>query len=601
MKKTRILANKLTIFIFSFLIAYSCFFYVPIEALARAEYSSSFENWGSTSESGLRFYTISRSLDKFSLSDVDDDKFYFVRLKTSVEFDSTQALEFRIPYVSVGDSLAWIGANKNDVMSYTDSSTKDLVFLGSDLKSGLDVSVKMYLFSETDLDFQFNGLVSIDVIWISELDENPLDSYNSGYDAGYEDGQEFGYSDGYSNGYSDGQSSGYESGFDAGVDSVDTDSYFMQGYEAGREVAYVEGFDDGYLQGYAEALSVDASNKTSLKAGDKQTYTVNKQLVLSELDEFNFNTFFPSLVVSEEYSDDSLYLEGGYGDSENWLNGEVDLEHVYSTFGYVNSVPEYVFTSSSEVYAYSVKFRHYFDASTTYQNVIEHRFLFGEETDIYSGEAFLTNKTNRGTETSSLFWIVNDYSVRDFYLSNLLRICTGFSGSNYRYASVDGWYKVVVEVTPYSKSEFNAAAAAVEKQTLEIKNQFNDLKHGFDTSSGDAFNEDFQASLIDYQVAENSLFQSATDGLSNFEFFDFQSVPAVVSGISFVSALMTSVFGAMGGIDGIGIILSVLFSVMLVSMVLGIYRFYQSNGKSNGKSSGKGGSKSGGSKGGKSS
>lgn len=570
-------------FCLSVFVIFSTFFSIKMSVFAYSEYTSSASFLGQTSQSGLRFYTLTRNLDNFSLdsSSIDDDKFYSVTLNTSVLFESTQGLNLRIPYVSVGDSLVWIGSNQNNITNYSDSQQKTLVFSGSKLKEGLSVALKAYVFKDVDLDFVLNFTLDIDVISFLELGSDSLGSYNSGYDAGYADGEEFGYSDGYSDGFSDGQDAGFDSGFDAGVDSVDTDSYFMNGYEAGREVAYVEGFDDGYLQGYAEALSVDTSNKTSLKAGSKQTYTVNKQLVLSELDEFNFNTFFPSLVVSEEYSDDSLYLEGGYGDSENWLNGEVDLEHVYSSFGYVNSVPEYVFTSSSEVYAYSVKFRHYFDASTTYQNVIEHRFLFGEETDISSGEAFLTNKTNRGTETSSLFWIVNDYSVRDFYLSNLLRICTGFSGSTYRYASVDGWYKVVVEVTPYSKSEFNAAAAAVEKQTAEFNAQMNDLKNGYDSSSGETMNQEFASSVKEYQTTSDSLFSSAQTGLESFTFVDFSSYPLLVTSMSFVTSLMTSVFRAMGGESGpVGIVLSVLFSVIIVSMAIGLYRFY--SGKKDG-------------------
>ena len=261
MKKSRFLACKLYYMLSSFILilVLSAFFYVPIETFAGyangAEYNSTFENWGSTADSGLRFYTIGRELDNLSVSHVEEDKFYQVYLNTSVDFKSTQALKIRIPYISIGDSLAWIGTSQNNVTSYVDSVSKSLVFSGEDLKNGIKVKARMYLFSDTDLDFCFNGSISIDLISLLELGESPLDSYNSGYDAGYADGEEFGYSDGYSDGFSDGQESGYNSGFDAGVDSVDTESFFMQGYEAGREVAYVEGFDDGYLQGYAEALS----------------------------------------------------------------------------------------------------------------------------------------------------------------------------------------------------------------------------------------------------------------------------------------------------------------------------------------------------------
>lgn len=437
---------------------------------ARSEYSSSFENWGSTSESGLRFYTISKSLDKFSLSDVDDDKFYFVRLKTSVEFDSTQALKFRIPYVSVGDSLAWIGANKNDVTSYTDSSTKDLVFLGSDLKNGLDVSVKMYLFSETDLDFCLNGLVSIDVILISELDENPLDSYNSGYDAGYEDGQEFGYSDGYSNGYSDGQSSGFESGFESGVDSVDTDSYFMQGYEAGREVAYVEGFDEGYLMGYAEALTLDTSNKSSMIAGESESYVFNNHISLSDLTKYDFDLHYPASVFLRDFADESVNFEGYHSDGESSYFGELNLDCSYVAMGFCRDSILKMFTTSADVYGYSVKVKHYLGEYALKSSIRSVSFLVGDESDILNGSSFRTSVSD-GSQQTSVFWLKNDNSVRDIFLSPLIEFTYSEQDFDSDSASIDVWYRVDIEVVPYTKEEYNASVSAIEKQTLELKKQ----------------------------------------------------------------------------------------------------------------------------------
>lgn len=50
--------------------------------------------------------------------------------------------------------------------------------------------------------------------------------------------------------------------------------------------------------------------------------------------------------------------------------------------------------------------------------------------------------------------------------------------------------------------------------------------------------------------------------------------------MSFVTSMMTSVFVSMGGETGpVGIVLSVLFSVMIVSLAIGLYRFYVSKGK----------------------
>ena len=134
----------------------------------------------------------------------------------------------------------------------------------------------------------------------------------------------------------------------------------------------------------------------------------------------------------------------------------------------------------------------------------------------------------------------------------------------------------VLKIIPYTKEQYNSTTASVEKQTQELKTQMNDLKNGFDSSAGQSMNESFAASVNDYQTTEESLFSSAQSGLDSFTFVDFSSYPALVTSMSFVTSMMNAVYGAMGGETGpIGIVLSVLFSVMLVSMVIGLYRFYQ--------------------------
>ena len=69
--------------------------------------------------------------------------------------------------------------------------------------------------------------------------------------------------------------------------------------------------------------------------------------------------------------------------------------------------------------------------------------------------------------------------------------------------------------------------------------------------------------------------------MKDFTFFDFESVPAMITGMSFIGSIMGSWFNQAGGASGVGIVLSILFSVILVAMVLGLYRWYQSRGGKN--------------------
>ena len=111
-----------------------------------------------------------------------------------------------------------------------------------------------------------------------------------------------------------------------------------------------------------------------------------------------------------------------------------------------------------------------------------------------------------------------------------------------------------------------------------IANQTDQLTNGYDDSKGNTVNSELSTGLNDYETAENSLFATATTGMKDFTFFDFESVPAMLTAVTFITSIMGSWFEQAGGASGVGIVLSILFSVMLVSMVLGLYRLYQSAG-----------------------
>lgn len=98
-------------------------------------------------------------------------------------------------------------------------------------------------------------------------------------------------------------------------------------------------------------------------------------------------------------------------------------------------------------------------------------------------------------------------------------------------------------------------------------------KHDYST-----LGEEFETNFSDFHLTEETLWTPSETILTEFSFFDLTSVPAMVTGISFVGSVMSGWFESAGGVDGVGIVLSILFSVVIVAMVLGLYRWYQSKG-----------------------
>lgn len=110
---------------------------------------------------------------------------------------------------------------------------------------------------------------------------------------------------------------------------------------------------------------------------------------------------------------------------------------------------------------------------------------------------------------------------------------------------------------------------------LAPDSQNNYIANGYDSSAGNQVASDLGNSASGYESAEDSIFTSSQSSLEGFEFFDFNSIPAVVTGLSFITTTATAIFDAMGGTSGAGIVLSVLFAVMFVSIVIGLYRYFK--------------------------
>lgn len=108
-----------------------------------------------------------------------------------------------------------------------------------------------------------------------------------------------------------------------------------------------------------------------------------------------------------------------------------------------------------------------------------------------------------------------------------------------------------------------------------LENNVQDLVDGYNDSAGNQVSSDFESGVNDYDQAEDNLFNTSTGVLQGFEFFDFGSFSAVTSGLSFCSSLLTSIYENFGGINGIGIVISVLFSVLFMAIVIGLFRYYK--------------------------
>ena len=115
-----------------------------------------------------------------------------------------------------------------------------------------------------------------------------------------------------------------------------------------------------------------------------------------------------------------------------------------------------------------------------------------------------------------------------------------------------------------------------EKDIIEdIRDNTKDALDGYDSTKGNTSKDNLKSELSPMEESEDSLFTSGKTGLDSFTFFDISSVPAVMAGITFVTSVMTSWFTSAGGLSGVGIVLSCLFTVLIVSLVLGLYKYFK--------------------------
>ena len=530
MKKRRTLSRKVIVPILSILLAVSAFFYAPMDVCASGTniYNDSFSAQLNTELNGHKFYTINFSYDDFSVGSsmgtIDSGSYYEVTFDTTVSFTSTVGTNLRIPYLTVGNYLFWTGDNVNALTSYSQVSERTFVFKGSELTTSMPVFLKGYVFDTDYILTDFTADVFINLVSYQEVSSDTYDEYQNGYDAGYAEGfsqgESSGYSSGYETGYEAGESAGYDAGFTAGVDSVDTQSYYDAGYTAGYNSGYSVGYDTGYDEGWSNAMATIES-----WGADGTNYPV----LITEFDVQRDLTH----VASTTKADEIEYVNFAYYPALDAF----DPNHTYAlrlsdiSFDLV-SYDEVPLIWFENIYAYSGSSRFIIDGVT------DTGYLF-----------FPGNMAGSIGVSYQFIYQSMNLSIND--------IQTRFT-------------------CHYELFDFGPAGDTQN----HIANQTDELTNGYDNSAGESTSSQFSDGVAEYEEVEGSLFTSAKSGLQDYEFFNLESVPAVITGLSFVTSIMTSIFNSMGGASGAGIVLSVLFSVMLVSIVAGLYRYFVSSGKS---------------------
>lgn len=175
---------------------------------------------------------------------------------------------------------------------------------------------------------------------------------------------------------------------------------------------------------------------------------------------------------------------------------------------------------------------------------------------------------NNKTATFHLSVEFDNYEFHPKYVSNRLSFTIDFLASQVLQPSVtatgnvNATFKYTVTDSQISVMSGHAPGSGL------------DIVSGYNASQGNASQSKLDSSLSGQEAKEDSLFTSASDNLSKFSLTDLSSMPKVVAGLAFVSSTMTSIFEALGGVNGAGIVLSVGCSILFVSFCIGAYKFY---------------------------
>ena len=278
------------------------------------------------------------------------------------------------------------------------------------------------------------------------------------------------------------------------------------------------------------------------------------------------------------WSSSSLYIDSGsitsYGEfkknfiSSDALNAFFEVGHTYRVTGWVYS---YVSGTSSVSSDYS-------SANWYFPGDDGEIFLCGSQANDYYSKldfTFVYQGQNPG--------LVCRLTLRRLSTSSTSSIPSGYGSivfhEDYPFTFTDlGVVSSEYDILERIDDTTTKTYETIQENLIEEQKQtdvLNEMKDGYDDSAGNQAAADLDNSASGYESVEDSIFTSSKSSLEGFEFFDFNSIPAVVTGLSFITTTATAIFDAMGGTSGAGIVLSVLFAVMFVSIVIGLYRYFK--------------------------
>lgn len=537
MRKRRRLANKMTIMVCAVLLAVSAFFYAPMEVSASDSNSGNF-SYSTWLNDNAQKYTYKDSDAIVFPSGFDSDSYFKIDYTLNYNISSSDNFQNSwINYLNILFRGKFLLQNKYHASLvdnvHIGSVSGSFVLNGSQLYDDVN-KLRFMLYLENSTNVRLDIAVDYDFVIdnISLLSSNESDDYQIGYNAGYSAGESAGYGNGYSQGFTDGEASVdtdaiYDEAFQAGKDSVDTQSYYDAGYQAGYQVAYSDGYESGYDSGYQDAMDRFAN-----WGADTTDYP--KLLTTKTMSKWGISSEVQVGVVQDIHA--TLGVD---------LGVSVDPNHTYM---FDVSVSDYDVTGPS-----------------TIDSPANHDLFFY----VGSNKYYLISQ-NKTSCNQTLY--VPGSIISDVF---------GFSGDAYNVHVLESQStdQIVYTYLAYTVKMYDMGPSGDTQN--HIANQTDQLTNGYDDSKGNKVNSDLSSGLNDYESAENSLFATATTGMNDFTFFDFESVPAMITGMSFIGSIMGSWFNQAGGASGVGIVLSILFSVILVAMVLGLYRWYQSRGGKN--------------------
>lgn len=507
---------------------------------------------------------------------LDPDQYYNLSFDYFINLANNYKIDYFHTYIT-----ATIGSNNYIVFDFKKDSQAsksqnfdgnfDFIVKGSDLVDEVVFTLYSNGVVQSTTTVQVNCSFSVSNIILSPLVEDNsadiLDAYYRGFgdglDQGVQEGYDLGYNDGYNVGYGDGVDDAIGSGSGGGFTQADIDNAYNSGYNAGYTIGYDSGYSSGYDAGKSDGFEegyiagFNAAKSSAGSGADKVGTTPVLELEIngSKLGQNVTGPTFTSSVIH---------------DMQDSVLGDTHGHAVLSPFYSISGLDFYNDTLLQG------------DVNCTLNMYIEKYMYEGVAgLEIVYAVPHLNNIEIYSPDGQRLGYDV-DYSIEnrsDEYKVSInlsIHLNDSYYGGNILirpYITVNCFGPVLAPVTV----EYGGFISSSTLKYYIAPADLDDPIPGSDELEDS--NDRFSDGLNNYQDQEGSLFESVSSGLDDFSFFDFESAPAMLSGMSFVGAIMTGWFDAAGGVSGVGIVLSILFSIIIASMGLGLYRWYQSRGK----------------------